>query len=131
MTSDPCTSAFVSAGLTPPSDLLGRGVVIGPATLLANSSAENLRYMGITEFARQRDVGYVGSNWTKAVTSRDHPGYAPDTSDGRPRIFLNSSAFENLGDYLRHEFIHAGGADAIFRLEPRQGWQWFQGRRNL
>jgi hypothetical protein len=113
MTNDSCTKAFESAGLTSPKTLLGRGVVIGPASLLADSSRENLNYMGITEFARQRDVGVYSSGTNRAVTIRDHPNKIPDTVDGRPRIFLNASAFgSDLGDYVRHEFIHAGGATA-------------------
>lgn len=112
MVSDSCTQAFEAAGLTPPSKVLETGVVIGPATLLTNSSAANLKYMGITEAARKRDVGAVGSNSVKAVTVRDRAGIA-FTADGRPRIFLNTSAFgASLGDYIRHEFMHAGGATA-------------------
>lgn len=113
MLSDPCTKAFEAAGLTPPKKLLEKGLLVGPASLLADPSAENLQYMGITEAARSRDAGIYGSETVKAVTVRDHPGYLADTVDGRPRIFLNASAFgAGLGDYLRHEFIHAGGADA-------------------
>jgi hypothetical protein len=113
LTSDACTKAFESAGLTPPKTLLERGVVIGPASLLADSRAENLTYMGITEFARRRDVGVYSSGSNRAVTIRDHPGKIADTVDGRPRILLNASAFgSDLAWYITHEFIHAGGADA-------------------
>ena len=112
MLSDPCTKAFKDSGLTPPSKLLEKGVVIGPASLLNNSNAGNLKYMGITESARKRDVGAFGSNSIKAIIVRDRSGIA-FTDDGRPRIFLNASAFgASLGDYIRHEFIHAGGAPA-------------------
>jgi hypothetical protein len=51
--SDLCTKAFRDAGLIPPSELLKKGVVIGPSDLLSNSSPENLTYMGITENGRQ------------------------------------------------------------------------------
>ena len=52
----------------------------------------------------------VGSNRIRAVTIRNKLRFAPEISDGRPRIFLNMSAFEDLEYYLRHEFLHAGGA---------------------
>lgn len=118
MLTDACTKVFESAGLTSPTELLKKGVVIGPASLLLNSSSENLRYMGITEFARKRDAQKATGLHTQGITIRDHPGYKPDTIDGRPRIFLNYPAFlplSGLGDVIRHEFIHAGGAN------PRQG----------
>ena len=85
--------AFESAGLTPPKTLLERVVVIGPASLLVDSSRENLSYMGITEYARQRDAERYSSGIDRAVTIRDHPGKIADTVDGRPRILLNASAF--------------------------------------
>jgi hypothetical protein len=52
--------------------------VIGPASLLVDSSSENLQYMGITENARSVNVEYYGSSWTKAITIRDHPGFIKD-----------------------------------------------------
>jgi len=112
MLSDECTKAFRDAGLTPPSELLKKGVVIGPATLLTDSRSENLEYMGITENARKTANKVNDSMYNLAVTVRDHPGYTPDTIDGRPRIFLTNNAFDDLQDYLTHEFMHAGGADA-------------------
>ena len=65
MLSDACTRAFEAAGLTSPREFLKKGVVIGPASLLADSSSENLQYMGITENARSVNVKYYGSSWTK------------------------------------------------------------------
>jgi len=114
MMSDLCTKAFLAAGLTPPRLLLGtKGVVIGPASLLSDSSAQNLKYMGITEYARNRDVKYnSGEGGVRAFTINDHPGKVPDTVDGRPRIFLNNTAFGSLANDLIHEFIHAGGGEA-------------------
>lgn len=115
MLSDACTKAFKAAGLTSPAELLKKGVVIGPASLLLDSSGENLQYMGITAFARNRDANNATSGGTAAVTIRDHPGKTADTTDGRPRIFLNYPAFNgDLGDFIRHEFIHAGGKDAQY-----------------
>jgi hypothetical protein len=115
MKSDPCTKAFLAAGLTPPSKLLEGGVFIGPASLLKDSTTA---YMGTTEAARNRDLPAVkiGSSSTKAFTENDIDRYQKETVDGRPRIFLNRAAFMDgdywLGDYIRHEFIHAGGAPA-------------------
>lgn len=75
-----------------------------------DASAENLSYMGITEAARGRDSQYYSSGSVKAVVIRDRGGVT-QTADGRPRIFLNASAFDgDPGDYLRHEMIHVGGA---------------------
>jgi hypothetical protein len=75
----------------------------------------NASRIGITEAARARDVGSVGSTSTQAITIRDHPGYAPDTADGRARIFLNSSAFGggvlSLQEVLAHELIHVAGVE--------------------
>jgi RHS repeat-associated protein len=110
--SDACTKKFTEAGLTTPRELLKRGVVIGPASLLLNSGAENVKYMGITEYARNRVAKGANEYNTLGVTVRDVPGFRPDTIDGRPRIFLNMQAFNGLGDVIRHEFIHAGGQTA-------------------
>jgi hypothetical protein len=112
--SDKCAKAFKDAGLKTPFELLMKGIVIGPATLL--SDPNNVSSIGITEFARRRDAGIVGSTSVQAITIRDHSGYKPDTTDGRPHIFLNSSAFGggafSLQEVLAHEFIHAAGVDA-------------------
>lgn len=74
-----------------------------------------MKYMGITENARSMNIPYYDSSWTRAVTVRDHPGFIPDTVEGRPRIFLNLSRFDSInpGNDIRHEMMHAGGANAV------------------
>jgi YD repeat-containing protein len=112
--SDPCAKAFKDAGLKTPFELLMKGIVIGPASLLTNP--DNVNMIGITEQARQRDVHIVGSTSIQAITIRDHPDHAPDTTDGRARIFLNASAFGGgvlpLREVLVHELIHVAGIEA-------------------
>jgi hypothetical protein len=112
MLSDACTKAFRDAGLIPPSELLNNGVVIGPATLLNDSSVANLQYMGITENGRKTANKVNNSMYNGGVTVRDHPKFDPDTVDGRPRIFLTNNGINDLQYNLIHEFMHAGGADA-------------------
>ena len=126
-----CAKAFIAAGLTDPlTNMIKKGLVIGPATLLTNP--DNVNYIGVTEAARRRDVEYVGSTSVQAITIRDHPGYLPDTTDGRARIFLNSSAFGggrfSLREVLIHELIHVAGVDA---KEPSWWGKTFRGEHDL
>jgi len=112
--SQKCDDAFHNAGLASPADIIFKtGVTVGPASLLLNP--DNARSIGITESARARDVGSVGSTAIQAITIRDHAGYAPDTTDGRARIFLNASAFGggvlSLQEVLAHEFIHVANIE--------------------
>ena len=107
--SDACNNKFAEAGLKTPRDLLRNGIVVGPSSLLLDASSANLRYMGITEYARNRDAKNANHPRTSGVTIRDYPGFKPDTVDGRPRIFLNTPAFDMLAYTIRHEFIHAAG----------------------
>lgn len=106
-----CADAFQRAGLETPAGIYSKGLVIGPATLLLDPNS--VSRIGITEAARSRDVGSVGSTQIQAITINDHPGYAPDTTDGRPRILLNASAFGggalSLQGVLAHELVHAAG----------------------
>lgn len=112
MLTDKCAKAFKDAGLMSPQEVLNRGVVIGPSTLLWNDSKSNLEYMGITEFARNLNAAPANNHGTNAVTIWDHPGKNPDTVDGRPRIFINGVAFpDDIGEAVRHEFIHAAGKE--------------------
>lgn len=105
---DDCINAFKAAGLKDPFTLVtgDTGVVIGPATLAM--SPGNTGYMGIPERARQEVLGELGSGQARAFTVMGRY-----TSDGRPRMFLNTSAFENglgaLVSDMAHEFIHAAG----------------------
>jgi hypothetical protein len=111
MFSDPCTKAFEAAGLVSPKENYERGVVIGPASLLRDSSQSNLQYTGITEKARQKNATDANSSGTDAVTITNYPGHDREVYDGRPRIFLNTPAFsDDLTHVLIHEFMHAGGA---------------------
>jgi RHS repeat-associated protein len=106
-----CAAAFTKAGLNTVAGLILNGIVIGPATLLL--SPDNVNMIGITEYARRRDVGAVGSTEIQAFTIRNVRGFANDTTDTRARIFLNSSAFRggalSLREVLVHEFIHVAG----------------------
>ncbi|HVQ36179.1 MAG TPA: RHS repeat-associated core domain-containing protein, partial [Pyrinomonadaceae bacterium] len=109
--SSKCAEAFANAGLTAIAGLIQHGIVIGPATLLSNPA--NTQMIGITEHARQREVGAVGSTAIQAFTIRNWPGFIDDTIDSRARIFLNSSAFRggrhSLREVLAHEFLHVAG----------------------
>ena len=108
-----CAAAFFSNFSTTPEGLVGAGTVFGAASLLSNPF--NLQMIGITQHARDLYVkaGAVGSTAVQAFTIRNWQGYAPDTVDGLPRIFLNGSAFEggtySLREVLVHEFMHAAG----------------------
>ena len=109
-----CAKAFKDAGLATIKDLIQGGLVIGGGSLLQDP--RDAASIGITEAARARDAGAYASTAIQAVTVRDHPGKTPDTTDGRPRIFLNASAFGggalSLREVLTHELIHIAGADA-------------------
>ncbi len=64
--------------------------------------------MGIPEQARQEILAEFGSSDAKEFTvQREY------TSDGRPRIFLNTSAFRDglggLVSVMAHEITHAAG----------------------
>jgi len=95
-------------------DLILGGMVIGPSTLLLHPDYNSTT--GITEAARQRNVGAVGSTAAQGFTIRDildDPRLGVQTSDGRARIFLNGSAFGggalSLREVLVHELIHVAG----------------------
>lgn len=68
-----------------PKENYEKGVVIGPASVLRNSSQENLEYMGITERARQKNVSAANDHNTNAVTITNYPGRTVEAPDGRPR----------------------------------------------
>lgn len=91
--------------------LIVNGIVIGPASLLSNP--DNTQMIGITDYARQRDVSAVGSTAIQAFTIKNWPGHKDDTLDTRARIFLNGSAFSGGKYYLRevlvHELLHVAG----------------------
>ena len=110
---DDCVNAFKAAGLKDPFTLVtakGGGIVIGPASLAANPS--NVELMGVPERARQEIFAALGSSMARAFTIRGQ-----FTVDGRPRIFLNTSAFANglegLIVVMAHEFIHAAGVRGV------------------
>jgi YD repeat-containing protein len=126
MLSQKCLDAFDAAGLVNPAKLLASGVVIGPASLLADGGNANLKYMGITSNARDEYKDTYSSGSDLAMTIRDRPGITR-TTDGKPRIFLNASAFQEgifglgLQHVLIHEFIHAGGAPPKYSPYPVGG----------
>jgi hypothetical protein len=106
-------NAFKAAGLKDPFSLVtgaGGGVVIGPSSLAMNPS--NTGHMGVPEQARQEILSEFGNSSTRAFTVM-----GKYTSDGRPRMFLNASAFANgLGDLvsdIAHEFVHAAGVKGV------------------
>src|SRR5438128_11435940 len=78
--------------------------------------------IGLTDGARRKalDSGAVGNSRTQAFTNMNSRGYAQETTDPRPRIFLNNSAFRggaySLREVLVHEFLHIAGwpADSGF-----------------
>ena len=108
--SDQCAKAFKAAGLATPFDLMAKGIVVGSAQYLKTQALG--AQAGITEGARLRDRGAIGSRGIQAFTARDKPGQQ-ETVDGRPRIFLNLSAFNggtySLREVLTHELIHVAG----------------------
>jgi YD repeat-containing protein len=100
-----CSEAFKALGLPDPFTLVtgkGHGLVIGPASLTTNPN--NLSYMGIPEASRRAIQQRNSSGYARAFTVQ-----GDDTADGRPRIFLNASAFSDLVGNLAHEMIHGGG----------------------
>lgn len=110
---DDCINAFKAAALKDPFTLVtgaGGGVIIGPASLVTNPN--NVKYRGIPERTRQEILAELGSSMAKAFTVRGQ-----FTIDGRPRIFLNPSAFANglegLVEVMAHEFIHAAGVQGV------------------
>jgi hypothetical protein len=112
--SDTCAKMFEALGLGNPfwNFMQKGGIVFGPASLLNNSSQGNLNYMGITEGARQRNLQFVNSNSNPGFTIRDRPDLGKQTTDGRPRIFLNTVAFDSyssLRETIVHEMIHVAG----------------------
>ena len=72
----------------------------------------NTGYMGVPEQARQEILSEFGNSSTRAFTVRGQ-----FTSDGRPRMFLNASAFANgLGGLvadMAHEFVHGANVKGV------------------
>ena len=106
-----CAAAFAAAGLTDAAGLILHGIVIGSANLLLNSA--NTQMIGITDYARNRDLPAVGSVAIQAITINNQPGKKPDTLDTRARVLLNNSAFGggkySLREVLVHELMHVAG----------------------
>lgn len=112
--SEECAKAFASAGLKSVKDLILGGLVVGSSSFLRDPDYNSTS--GITEAARQLNLGAVGSTAAQGFTIRDildDPRLGVQTNDGRARIFLNASAFGggvlSLREVLVHELIHVAG----------------------
>src|SRR5438067_219206 len=84
--------------------------MVGPSSLAMKPG--NIGYMGVPEQARQEILSEFGSSSTRAFTVRGQ-----FTSDGRPRMFLNASAFANglggLVSDMAHEFVHGANVKGV------------------
>lgn len=110
--SDKCAKAFGDAGLTMVPSIVMSGLVIAPASILANPGDSLLGLTGDTlKAARLRVDTRNKANGHEAFTytgNRD--------GDSRPIIFMNHGAFDGSGMPLRevivHELMHAAGRPA-------------------
>jgi hypothetical protein len=115
MQNEGCKRAFEIVGLQTIKQTVDRGLVVGGATLLRNSSNNNT--LGIVEGARQEYWKQFKSYYTRGGTIMQIPGQTNPFSsrDQRPRMLIAFSAFESgwLKAVIIHEFIHAGGQPPI------------------
>jgi hypothetical protein len=97
-------------------DIFLKGFVIGSAFTLTDPYISD-EQLGLEPGIRKSALSGVGDDDVPAFTGANFTGRVRMVKDGRPRIFLNNSAFNGkecgLRTILIHELIHAAGIGPI------------------